>query len=168
MQLEPQELTLGNEAVSFEHRCAVLERHFCQQEYDLICSCCAEEESGLICDACKYAVGFHKCLRADRWRWRKGSLFAGELDAQRVLFNLHRHGLPSPALHKKAEEYVAAGILRIVDADAMLRSIEQERGCARTFNDLGGTDGAAASNGRVSAFLSSQQLVELLEERLDC
>jgi hypothetical protein len=168
-QLEPQDLVLGSEAVSYEHRCAVLERRLCQSEHDLICSCCAEETSGLVCDACKHAVGFHKCFRADCLRWRKGTLYAGELDAQRVLYNLHRRGLPTPKLHDKADEYVEAGLLRPDDANAVVRAIEQERGVARTLNEVGGggggTEDAAAPGKRNSSRLSPQELVALLAER---
>ena len=33
-------------------------------------------------------------------------LFAGELDAQRYLFNLHRRDCPTQALHEKADEFI--------------------------------------------------------------
>ena len=164
-QLEPQELELGASDISFEHRCAVLERRFGQREYDLICPCCIQETPNLICDACKFAVGFHKCSHSDRMRWRRGTLFAGELDVQRVLFNLHRRGLPMPTLHDKADEYVDAGLLRPDDATSMVRAIEQERGVARTINEVGGADDANAPGTRNSSHLSSQQLTLLLAER---
>ena len=163
--LEPQELVLGREAVSFEHRCAVLERRLCQSESDLICLCCSEEMSDLVCDACRYAVGFHKCFRAGSFRWRKGTLFAGELDVQRVLFNLHRRGLPTAKLHQKADDYIEAGLLRDDDAAVMIRAIEQERGEDRIFNEVGGADDAAVPGGRNSSRLSSQDLLTLLAER---
>ena len=123
--------------------------------------------TGLVCDACKYAVGFHKCARQDRLRWRKGTLFAGGLDAQRVLFNLHRRGLPTQTLHEKAIEYTGAGLLRRDDALAMMRAIEEERGLKRTLNEVGGgtDDDAAGPLDRNSSHLTSQELVALLAER---
>lgn len=164
-QLEPQELVLGTGAVSFEYRCAVLESRLCQREHDLICRCCAEELPGLVCDACRYAVGFHTCMRDPRrLRWRKGTLHAGFLDGQRVLFNLHRRGIPMATLTEKADEYVAAGLLLAEDARAMVRAIEQERGVHRMVNEIGGADDATAHD-RNSARLSPEEMRALLAER---
>ena len=163
VQLEPQELCLGKEAISFEHRCAVFERRLCQNEYGLICPCCAEESPDIVCNACKYAVGFHKCAQTDHLRWRKGTLFAGELDVQRVLYNLHRRGLPTATLHRKAIEYVEAGLLRDEDAKAMVHTIEQERRVARIYNQVGGVDDAPGDCN--SSNFTSQDLVALLAER---
>ena len=158
--LEPQELALGVDAVSFEHRCAVLESRFGRHR----CACCAEELPHLVCDACKWAVGFHKCLRdgVGRKRWRRGTLHDADLDAQRVLYNLHRRGLPTETLKRKADEYVGAGLLPWEDAQAAVRAIEQERGVVRTLNEIDGEDEGPERN---SPHLNSEQLKILLEER---
>ena len=165
-ELERQELILGTGAVSFEHRCAVLEKQLCQSEHDLICRCCAEELPGLVCDACRYAVGFHKCLRDTRrlW-WRKGTLHASWLDSQRVLFNLHRRGIPMQTLTDKADEYVAAGLLKPDHAQVMVRAIEEERGVHRMSNEIGEVGDPEAARGRSSVRLSPEEMKALLAER---
>ena len=70
-----------------------------------------------------------------------------------------------PMLHDKADEYVAAGLLRPDDAAAVVRSIEQDRGVARTVNEVGEAEDAAAPSDRNSARLSMQDLAALLAER---
>jgi len=70
---------------------------------NLFCGCCALEKDR--CPACLYATGFHVCRQtplssdgARRHVWRKGTLHDGSMDFQRVLWNLHRRGVPTEAL----------------------------------------------------------------------
>ena len=129
------------------------------------------------CEACKYAVGFHRCGHHDRATdtllWRKGSLFGGPLDVQRVLFNLHRKGVPVPVLRAKAEEFLAAGLITNEQSDQVLQTIEQLRGATRIVNDAysgGGDDDATANGGdnapdRSGVKLTREQLQRELVDR---
>jgi len=101
--LAQQELTLSPDtAISFEKTCAELEHEFCRQEHNLVCSCCQLGEDS-ICKACQWAVGFHRCEKAEHLMWRKGTLYGiGDVDIQRVFFNLHLKGLPIDVLREKA------------------------------------------------------------------
>ena len=102
--VESEVLSLGKESVSFEMVCNRLETKFCSAELDKICRCCAQEVPKAPCDACRYATGWHLCQNENNVRhflWRKGSLHAGSLDVQRVLFNLHRKLVPTAVLEEK-------------------------------------------------------------------
>ena len=63
------------------------------------------------CDSCRNATGWHRCSSNEHRQgdllWKAGTLHAGHLDIQRVLFNLHRRQLPMAVLDEKAIEYVA-------------------------------------------------------------
>ena len=89
-QLAPRELRIfPGCAVSYETICADLETEFGRQANDLVCACCALGEED-ICRACRWAVGFHHCEKTDVMRWRRGTLYGvGDVDIQRVFFNLH-------------------------------------------------------------------------------
>lgn len=161
--LAPIELVLGS--VSFEEKCSEIEAEFCRPEHNLICQCCAGELQGKVCDACKYAVGFHRCFHDSEFmRWRKGTLHGGLLDAQRVLFNLHRRGLPLETLHAKADEYIGQNLMTMADAEAMVRAIEQERGVYRVGNMVDGAD-VDGEKSRISHKLSPEELAVLLADR---
>ena len=99
-QLEPLELIIAPDlAVSFETTCADIEKEFCRGVHGLVCLCCAGELPGQVCRSCKHAVGFHRCVNRHRpiehLRWCKGTLFGGELDVQRAIYNLHRKCFPT-------------------------------------------------------------------------
>ena len=89
-EMEPLMLKLGREDVSFEMICNTLETKFCDHHLGLVCACCTEELREGPCPQCQYTVGFHHCTNYVTKVWRKGTLHAGSLDVQRVLFNLHR------------------------------------------------------------------------------
>ena len=57
VKIEPEILRLGHGiAVSFDERCAALERKFCDAEMGLVCPCCALEDKKSVCAACRHAV----------------------------------------------------------------------------------------------------------------
>ena len=94
----------------------------------------------------------------------EGALFAGALDVQRVLYNLHRKLVPSAHLELKAEEYVEARLIDRPMADRVLRAIEQERGHDTYANEVSDelAGGVAAT---FSSRLTPAQMVELLTKR---
>ena len=102
-QLEPLELQLHpSVAISFEATCAALENEFCRQDHGLICACCQLGED-TICPSCQFAVGFHRCAHSETLKWRKGTMFGtGDVDIQRLFFNLHLKKLPLDVLREKA------------------------------------------------------------------
>ena len=159
--------------VSFEETCEQLEQRFCGYGQQLVCPCCAGELSiDSPCRSCKYAVGFHTCQSLGCVKWRKGTLFGGQLDVQRMLLNLHRKMLPTQSLLEKADEYVEAGHIGRAQADAVLEFIERERHTDHYRNDLSTapdsistsaqTSQAAAS---LSGRLTHDQLQAELKER---
>ena len=161
----------GQESVSFEVMCDQLETRFCAAELNLVCRCCTEELAGSPCKSCMHATGFHRCCNPragdnnSKFRWRKGTLFAGSLDIQRVLYNLHRKMLPRMALEEKAEEYVKAGFIDQRTAQRVLKCIEMERGTTTHLND-GPGDGAEdtlEANGK----LGPVALEALLQSRVE-
>ena len=160
-------------AASFEQVCADLEKEICKHEHDLVCGCCALVDS--VCPACRHAVGFHHCenpYNVRHLRWRKGTLHAGEVDVHRVLFNLHRKGLPMETLRERADEYVAAGLLTVEKGQAIVRVIEQERGVTPMANEPPeGADtrgeAAGAPRARNASRLSPAELAAELKKRED-
>ena len=173
--LPDQELRLApDHAVSFEQACADLEKELCKHEHDLICACCTENLTDSVCKACRHAVGFHRCQNPNNvrhMRWRKGTLHGGEVDVHRVLFNLHRKGLPTETLREKADEYVAAGLLTVECGAAIVRVIEQERGVGRMANEVPPEDAGEAAAGAPracnSSRLSPAELAAELKRRED-
>ena len=160
----------GNESVSFEVMCDHLETRFCAAELNLVCRCCTEELQGSPCKSCMHATGFHRCCNSHagdnhKFRWRKGTLFAGSLDIQRVLYNLHRKMLPKLALEEKAEEYVKAGFIDQRTAHRVLKCIEMERGTTTHLNDGpgDGAEGTVEANGK----LGPEALEALLKSRVE-
>ena len=110
------DLYLGRDQISFEALAKETDDRLSHWRYGVVCNCCAGQYArGEQCEACKYAVGFHRCGHPDRVTdtllWRKSSLFGGPLDIQRVLYNLHRKGVPVVVLRQKAEEFIAAGLI---------------------------------------------------------
>ena len=169
-QLQPKMLVLGpEEAVSFETVCAEYEREFCHPRFDLVCACCALETAEKKCKACTHCVGFHWCssksLGTKRLRWRKGTLFGGELDVQRALFNLHRKCVPILELQKKADEYVAAELLTSDKAHSVMQVIEAERGRMRTINEIDSDSEQPEQREQMSSRLSQLELEAELEKR---
>ena len=123
-----------------------------------------------MCDACRHATGWHRCQNPNNRRhflWRKGSLFAGTLDAQRVLFNLHRKLIPTDVLKTKAQQYDDAGLIQQNMAERVISVIEQERRGDAYVNDP--TDVAASSTdpapSSLTTKLSPQQMKDLLTKR---
>ena len=169
--IPPQEIVLEpGGGVSFEELAADLEVQLCLPEHGLVCRCCLGELPGSACQRCRFAVGLHRCQdqRSPRgFRWRKGCLYAGSLDAQRILWNLHRKGLPFQALRDKAAVYEQAGLLSPEHSKAVVAAIEQERDIRRVFNEPVAEGGSAPEAGRAEqdGRLTREQLQEELRQR---
>ena len=163
--LPEQELVLEpGAAVSFEQTARNLETELCLPEHDLVCRCClGESVSG--CQSCRYAVGLHRCEDCPGLRWRKGCLFAGSLDLQRVLWNLHRKGLPMQVLRDKAALYENTKLLSSDHSKAVIAAIEQERNVQRLFQDPDGLPPEAAAAAEQEGRLNREQLLEELRRR---
>ena len=119
-RLDDETLELTNQpklnGISFEVICKHFERTFADPELDLLCPCCSESIAESPCAQCKLAIGLHMCTnpRASRrgsLQWRQGSLHNGKLDAQRVIWNLHRRQLPDDVLDQKIDMYIGEGLL---------------------------------------------------------
>jgi hypothetical protein len=165
--LVPGELKLVGEksAVSFETLSAEIERYI-GSEPGLICECCALEHEAGRCAACMYAVGFHTCQKNNKLKWKKGTLYGGVMDFQRVLFNLHRRGVPTERLKEKADEYVLNGDLSLDMGKAIIATIESERGKQRLVNGAAGADDDA-DNGRISDKLTLADMQAELDKRVE-
>ena len=168
--LDPQVLVIGpDRAVSFEKRCAEIEKEFCRRQHNLICDCCLLQDTDKHkCKACRYCTGFHRCFNASldtgKLRWRKGSLHGGDLDIERVMFNLHRKRLPLEVLRRKSDEYVEEGLLSPEKRRTMMSVIEQERNSVRTINEIS-DDEAPTQRETMSTRLSQAELVAELHRR---
>ena len=171
--LEPLELWIGTDAISFERISHEIEMKFCASEHNLVCECCAMSLPS-VCPNCEFAVGFHWCVnsqntRKEYMRWKKGSLFAGALDIERCLFNLYRKGLKMEVLRQKADEYVEQGLITVDKARQVCKSIEEERGHQTIVNEQAASeapaDAEAAAEGNVSSRLSAAALKKELELR---
>ena len=165
--LDPQVLVLGpDRAVSFEQECARIERELCRDMYKLICKCCQRDDTKghEKCKACRYCTGFHRCSRSSKVRWRKGSLHAGDVDIERVMFNLHRKRLPVEVLRRKADAYVEEGLLSLEKANTVMSVIEQERSIRRTINEIS-DDEAPAERDAMTTRLSHAEMAAELHRR---
>ena len=168
--LEPLAFKVGGgKNVSFEVMCDQLETRFCAAELNIVCRCCTEEIPGSPCKSCMHATAFHRCCNPHagddhKFRWRKGSLFAGTLDIQRVLYNLYRKMLPKHALEERANEYVKEGLIDQRTAHRVLKCIEMERGTETHLND-GGEEAQDAAE--ANAKLSPEALDKLLKSRIE-
>ena len=162
VDVPPATLKVGEGiAVSFEQICADLDKQFCGSCTP--CACCSAEQDER-CRACQYAVGFHRCCRAgvpEQIVWRKGSLHGGEVDIERAMFNLHRKGLPLNILREKADEYVAAQLLRSDKADRLIRVLQAERSVFSMAND----DAEDVSDPHASFMLTPAQMAAELVDR---
>ena len=160
----------GSGGVSFEVMCDKLETQFCAAELNLVCRCCTKELPGSPCKSCMHATGYHHCCNPQvgdkrKFRWQKGTLFAGTLDIQRVLYNLYRKMLPKQALEEKADEYVKAGFIDRHTANRVLKCIEMERGTTTHLNDGAGNEAQDAAD--INAKLDTKGLEALLEKRVE-
>ena len=168
--LDRQVLVLGpDRAVSFEKACANIENEFCRRKHNLICGCCALQDTDpRKCKACRYCTGFHRCfnpnLDTGKLRWRKGSLHGGDLDIERVMFNLHRKRLPLESLKRKADDDVEEGLLSSEKARNMMSVIEQERNSVRTVNEVS-DDEAPTQRETLSTRLSHAEMAAELQRR---
>ncbi len=115
-----------------------------------------------------FAVGFHSCQNPEgkhHYVWRKGTLFAGHIDIHRVMFNLHRKGLPTQTLKEKVQEYIDANLLTVDQGDVTIRVIEGERSVHRLVNEDTGEEQAAAAATRLTHRLSQGQMAAELRDR---
>ena len=115
-------------------------------------------------------MGFHICPKSGvrEHRWRRNTLFGGQLDVQQTIFNLHRRLFPTDVIRSKAQEYIDAGLIPDRMAQAMVRTIEAERGGEALANEHLGSDVEAddgSADGRPLAKLNARQLAELLATR---
>ena len=175
---EPVEMQISSEPAvfSFEEKCRALEDAFSDPELNLVCPCCTGQSGRSICRACTNGIGWHYCAcetttRDDRrFRWKPGSLHAGVLDIQRVLYNMHRRNCPTEVIEEKATQY-ATSTPPLIPADmakAILDTIRAERGPAPVVNDgLVLADPSDATGPGISANrkLGQNELEELLAKR---
>ena len=98
-------------------------------------------------------------------QWRGGSLHNGKLDIQRVLWNLHKRGLPSHVLEEKARKYVEAGLIDEPFADSSLKLIAAERGLRALANDGAADPDSDDKVGVLTRKLSPAELEALLQKR---
>ena len=81
----------------------------------------------------------------------EGTLFAGTLDVERCIYNMHKKGVPMHVLRQKADEYAQHGHIETQKADSIVRLIEHERGATRLVgvdeNNADAPDPAAAAGG---------------------
>jgi hypothetical protein len=117
---------------SFEEMCKSLEEAFTRPELGIICTCCAASDP---CQTCCHAVGFHVCPAMGKTRYRKGSLYDRCLDGQRVLFNMHRKGLPTQIIEEKQRAYVESGLLTEKEALAIMNAIREHRSEENPLNE---------------------------------
>ena len=103
--------------------------------------------------------------RRSEFAERKGTLHGGDLDVQRVLYNLHRKRVPTEVLREKAKEYVETNLLSRDKAENMMRVIEQERDSLRTVNEVGSDEERPERGGDVSRRLSMAEMAKELEKR---
>ena len=117
------EISSAGSRFSFEERCHHYESVFSSSTLNIVCRCCDGEIDQGPCDACLYAVGFHVCKKSgSQHRWRRTTLFGGQLDVQRTIFNLHRRSFPMDVIRSKSQEYIDAGLISEQMAQAMVRT----------------------------------------------
>ena len=142
----------------------------------MLCGCCASASESSRCDSCRYATGWHYCRSSGCGQgdlaWKAGTLHAGHLDIQRVLFNLHRRRLPTEVLDDKAAEYVEkhGDLVTAGQAKAIMDVIKAERGEIGIANDAAfcnDGDAAAAERSGLSRRLSREEMEALLAERIE-
>ena len=153
-----------NCGVSYEAECKATEKLIGSVPY-LICPCCALAEDER-CKACLYAIGFHTCEATTKVQWKAGTLHHGVMDFQRVLFNLHRRGIPTEALKTKADLFVANGDLPSKMAEDIILTIEAERGKQNILN-AGTDDAAEGGRAHLSGRLTLTEMTQELEKRIE-
>ena len=92
----------------------------------------------------------------------------GQLDVQRVLYNMHRRNVPLKVLHEKAEAYITEALIDRGQAINMIRAIEAERGCLAVISDnVDQTDAGSQSlaNDLPLTRLSLDEMRGLLQKR---
>ena len=91
-------------------------------------------------------------------------MHGGDLDIERVMFNLHRKRLPLEVLKRKADDYVEEGLLSSEKARNMMSVIEQERNSVRTINEIS-DDEAPTQRETMSTRLSHTEMAAELHRR---
>ena len=91
-------------------------------------------------------------------------MHAGDVDIERVMFNLHRKRLPVEVLRRKADAYVEEGLLSLEKANTVMSVIEQERSIARTINEIS-DDEAPAERDAMTTRLSHAEMAAELHRR---
>ena len=149
---------------SFEDRCKSVEESITRPELGVVCACCA---AGDPCLSCRYAVGFHVCAKVGKTRYRKGSLYDRCLDGQRVLFNMHRRGLPTEVIEEKMNAYIQEGTLTEKEAVAVMKSILEHRAQERSLTDLQSTlETLGEDGGGANASLDNRTKITDLQNEL--
>ena len=167
VKMEPEIIQIVNipeKGFSFEMLCKQLEKKFGASELGLVCECCDTGYSNNTCESCMYCTGWHRCNMCSRSGlvWKAGTLHAGRLDAQRVLYNMHRRRIPTSILAEKTDEYVASNYLSEEEAKHTLDVIRAERGESGVVNDE-----ALDAEGPVNPGLSRRLTREEIEAKLE-
>ena len=151
-------------AISWEDEAKRTEAQICSIP-GIICECCLDAK----CASCLHATAFHRCTKQGKILWRKGSIYAGKADYQRILYNLHRKQLPITSLKKKADLFIEEDRLTIDEADVIIQTIEGERSKQRRSNDIDDPDqaDAAKARGRLFEQLTMKEMEGLLNERVE-
>jgi hypothetical protein len=155
--------TVPESGFSFEERCKQLEIKFGDPELDVVCACCVVEALHSTCDSCMFCTCWHRCMNrpGSGLVWKAGTLHAGRLDLQRMLYNLHRRQIPTSVLEEKAMEYVASGYMEERESKGILNTIRAERGESGVVND-----GALEGDGPVNTGLFRRLTPEEIKAKL--
>ena len=169
--MEPEVMKIAavpEKGFSFEERCKQLEVKFGDAELGVVCACCAAGASNSTCDSCRFCTGWHRCSKhpGTGLVWKAGTLHAGRLDIQRMLFNLHRRQIPTSVLEEKAAEYVASKYLVEAEAKGILDVIRAERGESGVANDSA-LDGEGPVNPGLSRRLTREEIEAKLEKNIE-
>ena len=170
--MEPEILkiaTVPENGFSFEERCKQLEVKFGDAELGLLCACCANGASNSTCDSCRFCIGWHRCSNCpgSGFVWRAGTLHAGSLDVQRMLYNLHRRKIPTNVLEDKAAEYVSSEYLSEADKNALLAVIRAERGESGLVNDSALDGEGGPVNPGLGRRLTSEEIEAKLKKNIE-
>ena len=160
--------TVPERGFSFEERCKQLEVKFGDAELGVVCPCCAAGASNSSCDSCRFCTGWHRCSSrpGSGLVWKAGTLHAGRLDIQRMLFNLHRRLIPTSVLEEKAAEYVASEYISEAEAKYILDVIRAERGESGVANDAA-LDGDGPVNPGLSRRLTPEEIEAKLADNIE-
>ena len=160
--------TVPERGFSFEERCKQLEVKFGDAELGVVCPCCAAGASNSSCDSCRFCTGWHRCSSrpGSGLVWKAGTLHAGRLDIQRMLFNLHRRLIPTSVLEEKAAEYVASEYISEAEAKYILDVIRAERGESGVANHAA-LDGDGPVNPGLSRRLTPEEIEAKLADNIE-